>query len=147
MARLLIRLLTDFQLSLSTASSLHLLTPAEKELCSQLRILPKPYLFIKQTILREYARRGGQLTRKEMRTMFRFDPAKTNRIFDSLLKERLQAISNGHYGDQTSREGSATREEQIGAELDSTVPSVNVSHINGNGVVKLEDERDAMAVD
>ncbi|GAA6012842.1 hypothetical protein JCM11491_006196 [Sporobolomyces phaffii] len=43
-------------LTLATASSLHLLTPLEQELCSTLRMLPRPYLFLKQTLLREYVR-------------------------------------------------------------------------------------------
>ncbi|KAF8444977.1 hypothetical protein L210DRAFT_326058 [Boletus edulis BED1] len=38
-------------LNLANSPSLHLLTPAEQALCSQLRILPKPYLVIKETLI------------------------------------------------------------------------------------------------
>ncbi len=48
-------------LNLANSPSLHLLTPAEQTLCAQLRILPKPYLVIKEILVREYARRGGKL--------------------------------------------------------------------------------------
>ena len=85
-------IVSDYQLTLSGASCFNLLTDQEKQLCSELRILPKPYLFIKQTILRESARRGGQLQRREVRAMFRIDANKVNRIFDSLLKERREAV-------------------------------------------------------
>ncbi|GAA5960143.1 hypothetical protein JCM3765_002485 [Sporobolomyces pararoseus] len=43
-------------LTLATSNSLHLLTPLERQLCSTLRMLPRPYLFLKQTLLREYVR-------------------------------------------------------------------------------------------
>lgn len=54
-------------LNLANSPSLHLLTAAEQTLCSTLRILPKPYLVIKETLVREYARRGGKLRRREAR--------------------------------------------------------------------------------
>jgi len=56
-------------LNLATAASLHLLSPPEQELCSTLRILPKPYLMIKEMLIREYARRGGNLRRREARAL------------------------------------------------------------------------------
>lgn len=59
--------MTAAPLSLASAESLHLLSPSEQVLCSTLRILPKPYLMIKETLIREYARRGGQLRRREAR--------------------------------------------------------------------------------
>ncbi|GAA5993345.1 hypothetical protein JCM10908_001439 [Rhodotorula pacifica] len=43
-------------LTLATAQSLQLLTPLEVQLCSTLRILPRPYLFLKEVLLREYVR-------------------------------------------------------------------------------------------
>jgi transcriptional adapter 2-alpha len=53
--------------SLAAASSLDLLSSAEQSLCANLQILPKPYLVIKDTLLRENARRGGSLLRKDAR--------------------------------------------------------------------------------
>lgn len=73
-------------LNLATAASLHLLSPAEQELCSTLRILPKPYLMIKETLIREYARRGGNLRRREARSLVKIDVNKTARIWD-LMEE------------------------------------------------------------
>jgi transcriptional adapter 2-alpha len=40
---------------------LQLLTEEEVKLCSELHILPKPYLYIKQSLLREFARCGGRM--------------------------------------------------------------------------------------
>jgi transcriptional adapter 2-alpha len=65
---------------------LHLLTPAEQTLCSQLRILPKPYLVIKETLVREYARRGGKLRRREARDLVKVDVNKTSRVWDFLVQ-------------------------------------------------------------
>ncbi|KAH7904546.1 cytochrome P450 [Hygrophoropsis aurantiaca] len=56
-------------LNLANSASLRLLSPAEQTLCSQLRILPKPYLIIKEMSVREYARRGGKLRRREARNL------------------------------------------------------------------------------
>lgn len=68
------------------AASLHLLTPAEQIFCSQIRILPKPYLVIKETLVREYARRGGKLRRREARDLARIDVNKMSRIWDFLVQ-------------------------------------------------------------
>ncbi|PAV18449.1 transcriptional adapter 2 [Pyrrhoderma noxium] len=73
-------------LNLMNAASLHLLTPAEQIFCSQIRILPKPYLVIKETLVREYARRGGKLRRREARDLARIDVNKMSRIWDFLVQ-------------------------------------------------------------
>lgn len=73
-------------LNLANSPSLHLLTPAEQTLCSQLRILPKPYLVIKETLVREYARRGGKLRRREARDLVKIDVNKTSRVWDFLVQ-------------------------------------------------------------
>jgi transcriptional adapter 2-alpha len=73
-------------LNLANSPSHHLLTPAEQTLCSQLRILPKPYLVVKETLVREYARRGGKLRRREARDLVKIDVNKTSRVWDFLVQ-------------------------------------------------------------
>ncbi|KAF9818139.1 hypothetical protein IEO21_02981 [Rhodonia placenta] len=73
-------------LNLANSPLLHLLTPEEQTLCSQLRILPKPYLVIKETLVREYARRGGKLRRREARDLVKIDVNKTSRVWDFLVQ-------------------------------------------------------------
>ena len=73
-------------LNLANSPSLHLLTPAEQTLCCQLRILPKPYLVIKETLVREYARRGGKPRRREARDLVKIDVNKTSRVWDFLVQ-------------------------------------------------------------
>ena len=46
------------------SSDLHLLTKEEAELCSVIRVQPKPYLVMKEAILREAMKSGGSLKRK-----------------------------------------------------------------------------------
>lgn len=72
---------------------MHLLTPAEQTLCSQLRILPKPYLVVKETLVREYARRGGKLRRREARDLVKIDVNKTSRIWDFLVQAGFLKIT------------------------------------------------------
>lgn len=46
--------------------------------------MPKPYLAMKETLVREYARRGGQLRRREARDLLKIDVNKTSRVWDFL---------------------------------------------------------------
>ncbi|KAJ3754631.1 hypothetical protein EV360DRAFT_96489 [Lentinula raphanica] len=80
-------------LNLANSPSLHLLTPGEQTLCSNLRILPKPYLVIKETLVREYARRGGKLRRREARDLVKVDVNKTSRIWDFLVQAGFLKIT------------------------------------------------------
>lgn len=69
-------------LNLAKAPSLNLLTPAEAQLCSALRILPQPFLLIKSTLIAEYIARGGKLTRRECRTLVKIDVNKLGKVWD-----------------------------------------------------------------
>ena len=52
------------KLSSENVADLHLLAKEEAELCSVLRINPKPYLVIKEAIMKEAIKNGGSLKRK-----------------------------------------------------------------------------------
>ncbi|KPV71759.1 uncharacterized protein RHOBADRAFT_56380 [Rhodotorula graminis WP1] len=54
-------------LTLASAASLQLLTPLEQKLCATLRILPRPYLFLKEVLLREWVRLKGRMGVAEAR--------------------------------------------------------------------------------
>ncbi|KAL3899190.1 MAG: hypothetical protein SGCHY_002216 [Lobulomycetales sp.] len=54
-------------LNISGAEGHELLSASEADLCSKLRILPRAYLVIKDTLLGEYARRGGALKKRAAR--------------------------------------------------------------------------------
>ncbi|RKP10719.1 hypothetical protein THASP1DRAFT_27477 [Thamnocephalis sphaerospora] len=71
-------------LDITEADGVHLLTTEEQDLCSALRIYPKPYLVIKETILNEYTRRGT-LRRRQARELIKIDVNKTSRIYDFFL--------------------------------------------------------------
>jgi len=95
-------------LNLANSPLLHLLTPEEQTLCSQLRIFPKPYLVIKETLVREYARRGGKLRRREARDLVKIDVNKTSRVWDFLVQAgflRVGPVDPGPsaHGQDTSR--------------------------------------------
>ncbi|KAH7097048.1 hypothetical protein BKA62DRAFT_662213 [Auriculariales sp. MPI-PUGE-AT-0066] len=72
-------------LTLATAPSFHLLHHSEQTLCHQLKMLPRAYLVVKETLVREFARRGGRLRKREAKDIIRIDPSKTNRIWDYLV--------------------------------------------------------------
>ncbi|GAA6042350.1 hypothetical protein JCM8097_003865 [Rhodosporidiobolus ruineniae] len=54
-------------LTLATAASLQLLSQPERQLCATLRILPRPYLFLKEVLLREWVRLKGRMTSRDAR--------------------------------------------------------------------------------
>ncbi|MBW0469819.1 hypothetical protein O181_009534 [Austropuccinia psidii MF-1] len=61
--------LSPLPLSLITSASQQLLHPSELSLCSRLRILPKPFLFIKELIFQEHVRKaayGSSLSRVDI---------------------------------------------------------------------------------
>ncbi|CAD6888604.1 unnamed protein product [Tilletia controversa] len=74
-------------LDLSDSPSLNLLSEAEKQLCSVLRIKPEPYLVIKKTILVEHIRRKGNLSRRECRQLLQIDVNKVGKIWDLLHEQ------------------------------------------------------------
>lgn len=72
-------------LSQDNAPDLHLLTPEEVKLCEVLRIQPKPYLMIKEQILKEAVKGNGSLKRKQAKDICRVDQQKGGRIFDFMV--------------------------------------------------------------
>jgi transcriptional adapter 2-alpha len=65
-----------------SAPDLQLLTPEEKEVCSALRIMPKPYLAIKENMIREALKNGGAIKKKLAKEICRIDPIKGGLLFD-----------------------------------------------------------------
>ena len=51
------------------AQDLHLLTSEEQQLCSVLRLNPKPYLVFKEQLIKEALKQGGSLKRKSAREL------------------------------------------------------------------------------
>ncbi|KAK5070003.1 Transcriptional adapter ada2 [Lithohypha guttulata] len=64
------------------APDLQLLSEEEIQLCNVLHIRPKPYLALKEGLLREAMKQGGAMRKKEARGVCRIDVNKANRIFD-----------------------------------------------------------------
>jgi len=61
---------------------LHLLTVEEREVCSILRIMPKPYTVMKEGVLKEAIKQGGTLKKKTVRDICRIDSTKGGKLFD-----------------------------------------------------------------
>ncbi|ORX57655.1 SWIRM-domain-containing protein [Hesseltinella vesiculosa] len=72
-------------LDISQADGIELLSTEEQTLCSTLRLLPRPYLVIKNTILREYEKQGF-LKRRATRALIKIDVNKTSRIYDFFIE-------------------------------------------------------------
>ncbi|KAI1635039.1 hypothetical protein F4809DRAFT_615685 [Biscogniauxia mediterranea] len=72
-------------LSQDNAPDMHLLTPEEAELCKVSRIQPKPYLMIKEQVLKEALKGNGCLKKKQVKEICRLDSQKGGRIFDFFI--------------------------------------------------------------
>lgn len=79
------------RLTNENATDLHLLTKEEVELCNVLRIMPKPYLVIKESLLKEAMKTGGMLKRKAAREV-----AKVRRHTTSFFR-RVGICSGGKH--------------------------------------------------
>ncbi|WPK27528.1 hypothetical protein PUMCH_004920 [Australozyma saopauloensis] len=69
-------------LDISHATDFELLSPEEKQLCSTLRVLPKPYLAIKNQLMKEAVRGNGQLKKKDARQFLKIDVNKASKIYE-----------------------------------------------------------------
>ncbi|KIW66938.1 hypothetical protein PV04_06220 [Phialophora macrospora] len=67
------------------APDLQLLSEEEIQLCNTLHIRPKPYLALKEGLLKEAMKQGGHMKKKEARGVCRIDVNKANRIFDFMI--------------------------------------------------------------
>jgi transcriptional adapter 2-alpha len=72
-------------LDISGSDGIELLTQEEQSICSTLRLLPKPYLVIKETLIRECATRGF-LRRRQARDLVKIDVNKTSRLYDFFFR-------------------------------------------------------------
>ena len=70
------------RLTNENAPDLHLLSQEERKLCSDLRIMPKPYMAIKESMFREATKQGGSLKKKTARDLCKIDVNKGGRLFD-----------------------------------------------------------------
>ncbi|RDA83821.1 hypothetical protein CP532_5133 [Ophiocordyceps camponoti-leonardi (nom. inval.)] len=77
--------ISPLPLSQDNAPDLHLLTPEEAKLCEVVRLQPKPYLMIKDQLLREALKSNGTLKRKQAKEICRLDAQKGAKIFDFLI--------------------------------------------------------------
>lgn len=73
-------------MDISKAADYELLSAEEKNLCAALAILPKPYLAIKNQLLREAIKNNGILKKKDVWALLKIDQNKSLKIYDFLVQ-------------------------------------------------------------
>lgn len=73
---------TPISLAQENVQDIHLLTAEEIELCEKTRIHPKPYLVIKETVMKEALKGNGMMKKKAIRDLTKIETGKSGRIFD-----------------------------------------------------------------
>lgn len=135
------------QLTLSNAASLQLLTPRELQLCSELHILPKPYLFIKQSLLREFARNFGRLEKENaVELLAKVNPVVVVRVWDELFG-RMDAIDDDDE-DEDDEDDSDDDDEDHDDEDDEEGDDDDEDGAGtGGGAMDLDDSDDSSSSD
>ena len=73
-------------LDLTGCEGVEVLTASEQALCSALRLFPRAYMSIKETLLRECEKKGG-LKRREARDLVRIDVNKLGKVYDFFVSK------------------------------------------------------------
>lgn len=73
-------------LDISHATDFELLSNEEKQLCSTLRIYPKPYLAIKNQLMKEAIKNEGILKKKDARQLLKIDVNKASKIYEFFVQ-------------------------------------------------------------
>lgn len=76
-------------LTFGTSASLNLLSTEEQDLCRQIRMNPRSYIAAKAIIIREYRKRGDEISRKQARDLLKCDVNKTGKIWDFLVRNGI----------------------------------------------------------
>jgi len=118
-------------LDLEGQEGLEMLSFAERDLCSKQRMLPKAYLAIKDTLIREF-QRAGVIKRARARTLVHLETPKLYRIFEFFIEKGW--ISECGTGNQPStpalgselnrRDGIA--EDELDMEISATPPMTQI---------------------
>lgn len=77
---------TRAPLDISHAADFELLSNEEKQLCATLRILPKPYLAIKNQLMKEAVKNNGILKKKDARQSLKIDVNKASKIYEFFVQ-------------------------------------------------------------
>lgn len=77
---------TRVPLDISHAADFELLSKDEKQLCATLRILPKPYLAIKNQLMKEAVKNNGILKKKDARLSLKIDVNKASKIYEFFVQ-------------------------------------------------------------
>ncbi|KAJ1823454.1 Transcriptional adapter ada2 [Coemansia sp. RSA 2671] len=72
-------------LDIEHADGVEMLAASERDICARLRIFPRPYLVVKETLLAEYAR-NGTLKRRQARQLVKIDVNKTSKLYDFFVQ-------------------------------------------------------------
>ncbi|KAI9159244.1 Transcriptional adapter ada2 [Blastocladiella emersonii ATCC 22665] len=93
-------------LNISEAEGVNLLTEREQALCSELRIMPRAFLAIKDNLMAAYATQG-RLTRRGARKLVRIDVNKTTRLYDYFIDAQWLPPDKQYFTTLAKREAKA----------------------------------------
>jgi transcriptional adapter 2-alpha len=74
--------ISPMSLAKENVRDLHLLTQDEIELCEKTHLHPKPYLMIKETVMKEALKGNGQMKKRQVKELVKLENQKGGRIFD-----------------------------------------------------------------
>lgn len=69
-------------LNADNSPDMHLLSENERDVCEKLRLSSKAYMVMKEAVMREALKNGGNLKRKNVKEICRIDTTKAGKLFD-----------------------------------------------------------------
>lgn len=145
-------------MTLANSASLQLLSSEEQKLCSELRILPKPYLYIKQTLLREFARCGGKLERERaLELLAKVSEHTVLRIWEELFGAIEEVAAEAEDSDEDDSDDDNSDDDDRGAGDDDDDDDDDSDDSDGeplanelllqNGLIVQQDDGNSLAGD
>jgi len=124
------------------AEGAQLLSPKEYEFCAHLKLQPRAYIFMKETIIRE-CNEQGFLKRSQVKNFIRADVNKTAKVYDFLLAagwiraQPIQANShnNNNNNPNTNTNNMNTNNTNTNNQTNSPNPNANDNDNNNNSTV------------
>ncbi|KAJ2718866.1 Transcriptional adapter ada2 [Coemansia sp. Benny D115] len=113
-------------LDIEDADGVELLSLSEKDICSQLRIFPRPYLVVKETLLAEYAR-TGYLKRRQARDLVKIDVNKISKLYDFFVDSGWIKPTGNTNLFVTAANGSVQESNGIGGDGGNSAVSMGLS--------------------
>lgn len=128
---------TGTPLDISHSPGVEILSAKERELCSSIRLFPNQYTVIKETLIKEFSKRG-ELKKSAARQLVKIDVNKTGKLFDFLVESGWINNSTFSAAEGLSQEGIARADTVASPAVQPMDTSADASQAPGTQAQPME---------